>query len=487
MLSGLFKREPEQRSATSSIWGVWPGDDSKSPPVVTTSSAMQLLTVAGCVRLIADSISTLPLCVYREDNQGVKNEIKLPVWLEEPTVDLDFTSWCNQVLTSLLTAGNAFIHVLRAGNRIVELVPLDPNMIQVVRNKGRKQFFMQGREFPGEILHIPGLMLPGTDVGLSPLDYARAAIGGGLAAQEFAKDQFENFLNMPGVISYPNRVDPEQLQNTAKAWKKFRSRSGRGLPGVLEGGATYQSIGITNEAAQFLQARQWTAAEIAAQVYMVDPSDLGIPVAGTSLTYANLEQRNIRRLQVTFLPWIVRVEHAITSLLPRPQEAKFDVDGLLRADSKTRWEIYKIAADINTASAAQGMYPVLLTSEMRDKEDLNAIEEYPGAVLPVPADSTPTNPQLNAAQPLSVAVHLPESRQEPPNVFITNDVHVPEQRTPDVHVEPAAVVVDVQPVNVSVPGAEVRVTVPEEQPKTTVRRVERDAEGRIARIIDEVA
>lgn len=485
MLSSLFRRAPEERSAVSSIWGVWPGDDSKTPPIVTTSSAMQLLAVAGCVRLIADSISTLPLCVYREDG-GVKTEIKPPMWLQEPTVDLDFTSWCNQVLTSLLTAGNAFIQVLRVGNRIVELVPLDPNTIQVQRVKGRKLYFMQGREFPGEILHIPGLMLPGTDIGLAPLDYARAAIGGGLAAQEFSRDQFENYLNMPGVISYPGRVDPEQLQQTAKSWKKFRSKAGRGLPGVLEGGASYQSIGISNEAAQFLQARQWTAAEIAAQVYMVDPSDLGIPVAGSSLTYANLEQRNIRRLQVTFLPWIVRIEHAITSLLPKPQESKFDVDGLLRADSKTRWEIYKIASEINTSASAQGMYPVLLTSEMRDKEDLNVIEEYQGAALPVPADSTPANPQLNSA-PINVTVHVPENRQEPPNVFVTNDVHVPEQRTPDVHVEPAAVVVDVQPVNVSVPGAEVRVTVPEEQSKTTVRRVERDAEGRIARIIDEVA
>jgi signal transduction histidine kinase len=123
---------------------------------------------------------------------------------------------------------------------------------------------------------------------------------------------------------------------------------------VLEGGGTWKATGISNEAAQFLQARQWGAAEIAAQVYMVDPSDLGIPVGGTTLTYANLEQRNIRRVQVTFLPWLVRLEKAISALLPQPRFVKFNVDALLRADSATRWANYKVGAEINVLAQQVG-------------------------------------------------------------------------------------------------------------------------------------
>jgi HK97 family phage portal protein len=77
-------------------------------------------------------------------------------------------------------------------------------------------------------------------------------------------------------------------------------------------------------------------------MFMVDPTDLGIGVEGKSLTYANLEQRNTRRVQVTLLPWIVRIEAAISDLLFRPRYMKFNVNGLLRGDQKTRYESYQI-------------------------------------------------------------------------------------------------------------------------------------------------
>ena len=81
-----------------------------------------------------------------------------------------------------------------------------------------------------------------------------------------------------------------------------------------------------------------TAAEIAAQMFQIDPAEMGLPVQGTSLTYANLEQRNARKVQVTFLPWITRLESFLTGVLPRPQlqrrsrigHRREDDDGQLR-------------------------------------------------------------------------------------------------------------------------------------------------------------
>jgi hypothetical protein len=121
MLAGIFKREERAQATT---WGVWQGE---ATPVVAgqrvdAESSMQLLTVYGCVRLITDSISTLPIDTYRRTGEDLKEEIGKPRWLLQPTVDLDFTSWCTQVLTSLLLHGNAYVAVLRneAGG-IVEL------------------------------------------------------------------------------------------------------------------------------------------------------------------------------------------------------------------------------------------------------------------------------------------------------------------------------------------------------------------------------
>ena len=479
MLSRLFTQPADEVRAQATVWGDWPGDITSGQSVsVNQHTSMQLLAVSGCVRLITDSIATLPVDTFREDAQGVRTEIEPPRWLKMPTVDLDFTAWCTQVLTSLLLHGNAYCSVTRSGSQIVELLPVDPTLVTPAMVKGRKVFLVAGREFPGEILHIPAMMLPGAVKGLSPLEYAATTIGLGLAAQNFAKGQFETSLNMPGVIEYPQRAVPDP-QSVAKMWRRNRSKGGQGLPGVLEGGGTWKPTGISNEAAQFLQARQWGAAEIAAQVYMVDPSDLGIPVGGTTLTYANLEQRNIRRVQVTFLPWIVRLEKALSALLPQPRYVKMNVDALLRADSATRWANYKTGFEINTLAQQVGQGIVLQSTEVRDWEDLNYIEEYP-TPPPIPA---PT--QMNSAQPINVTVNTPDMRSEAPVVNVTNDVHVPEQRTPQVTVEPAAVVVDVQPTTITVPATEVRVSVPETS-KTTTRTVERDADGRITRLIDEV-
>jgi len=481
MLRGLFSPvEPEVR-AQATTWGVWPGESSGMAPVVNQSSALQLMAVLGCVQLITDSISTLPIDTYRE-NGNVREESPTPAWLKKPTVDMDWTAFCTQVVSSLVLHGNSYVVVLRSpGTRaIVELIPQDPSLISVVRTNGRKVFMVGGREFNGEILHIPGLMLPGSDVGLSPLEYARQSVGLGLQAQEFASDQFGSSLNMPGVIEIPGKANPDSMGAMAQAWRKARGKRGRGLPGVLEGGATWKPTGVTNEQAQFLESRKWSAAEICAQLFLIDPRELGIPLSGSTLDYTNGETRRSELLTKGLLRWMIRVEKGISSLLPNPQYMKFNVDGFLRGDSAARWGVYEIASRINTAAVAIGMDPVLDTAEMRDYEDLNPIDFTPPAPAPAPV---PVAPQMNSATPVNVSVihNDAEQRADAPVVNVTNDVHVPEQRTeaPVVHVHQ-------EPTVVTVPATEVRINMPETETRTTVRTVERDEHGRITRVIDEV-
>jgi HK97 family phage portal protein len=201
---------------------------------------------------------------------------------------------------------------------------------------------VNGVTYPGELVHIRGRMLPGSDVGLSPIEYARQTIGLGADALRYGGEFFSGEGLMPGVIMMPRPAQPGIMEETGRMWQRKRKSGGRGLPGVLQDGATWKPTGVTNEQAQFLATRKFTAAEIAGQMFLLDPSDLGIPVEGTSLTYANLEQRNARRLQVALLPWIVRIEAAISALLFNPRYMKFNVNGFLRGDLKTRFESYAI-------------------------------------------------------------------------------------------------------------------------------------------------
>lgn len=361
MLSA-FTRSASQPQAALTDWGNWSGEPelpAVGPVKVTQTTAMQLLAVYGCVRLISDSISTLPVDAFRWDGTQ-RVEITKPRWLEQPTPDLDFEAWSGQVLTSLLLHGNSYLMVFRSSTAgIVSVTPLDPLKVTVKRERGRKQFWIEGEPSSAEIVHIPGLMLPGEDVGLSPIEYARQSIGLGLAAVRYGAEFFDGEGNMPGVIELPGAAQEGTLDNIAKQWRRKRRRGGRGLPGVLQGGAQWKPNGVTNEQAQFLATRQYTAAEIAGQMFLVDPTDLGIPVEGSSITYGNLEQRNARRVQVTLLPWIVRLERALSTLMARPRYVKFNVEGLLRGDQQSRFEAYEIGIRNR----------FMVPNEAREKED----------------------------------------------------------------------------------------------------------------------
>jgi HK97 family phage portal protein len=377
MLSAFFRSagpvSVSEVRGESSMWGMWQGD---SAVPVTESRALKLLAVSGSVQLLTESIATLPVDVFRKTSSG-RSEVPVPGWLREPVVGLSFTDWATQVLTSLLLHGNAYLVVQRGSTgSIVEVVPVSPLDVSVDRGgsmAGRKRYIVKGVPFGGEMLHIKGMMLAGSDVGLSPLEFAAKSIDLGLTAQQYGIDNFDAGLNMPGVIEYPGQVDPVRMQETAKLWQRLRRKGARGLPGVLEGGGTFRATGVTNEAAQFLETRQWTAAEICAQVYLIDPRELGIPLTGSTLEYVNSESRMANLVRKGMLRWITRLELAVSSLLPAPQYMKLNVNGFMRGDSTERWDTYLKASQINATAMAVGQPPVLLTDEMRAWEDLDPL------------------------------------------------------------------------------------------------------------------
>jgi HK97 family phage portal protein len=371
-----FRGSEVREQATA--WGDW-GEKSGPGAPVTVNNSLQVLTVYGCVRLIADSIATLPLDVFRRAGDE-KIPLPTPGWLEQPTVDLDRTAWLTQILTSLLLAGNAYLWMdLSTSGGVNQAIPLDPGQVQVRREKGRKQYWVNGTEQPAfRIRHIPAVMFPGADVGLSPVEAARQSIGLSRSVSDAGARFFTDGMNMPGVIENPNDYNQTQATEMARAWARAR-RSNAGLPGMLYGGATWKATGITQEQAQFLESRRYSAAEIAGQMFLIDPSELGIGVEGTSLTYANLEQRKVRLASVTLQPWIVRLEHAISAALAAPRYVKFNMAAFLRGDTLSRYQAHAIGID-------KGF---VLKSEARKFEDFPPIDGIDDMPAPVGGSDAP--------------------------------------------------------------------------------------------------
>jgi len=347
VLGGLLARS-EERAIQATTWGTWQGDDflpTWSGANVDNDSAIRHLTVYGCARFIADGIGTLPVDTFRSTSDGPV-PLSNPRWLEEPFGDLDRVAWCGQVLLSLLLAGNAYCWRDFTPSGQLTLRPLNPDQVSVRADGGRKLYTIAGNgPFDSmRVLHIPGLMWPGSDVGLSPVEMARQTVGIGMSAEEFGARFFGQGAVMSGVIEVPADQPPEKSREMAKGWARHHSGKAKShLPGVLTGGATWKQTSITNEQAQFLDTRKFTASQIASQMFLIDPAEMGLPVDGSSLTYANLEQRNARKVQVTFLPWLVRLERALSAELAAPRYVKFNVGGLLRGDMKTRFDSYRVA------------------------------------------------------------------------------------------------------------------------------------------------
>lgn len=487
----------ESRAIGSVPWGVW-GDEGVGNTAagvhVTNRSVMCTLAVYGCARFIADGIATMPVDVFRGKGRD-RVEVNKPRWLEEPTVDLSFIDWATQMLVAMLIDGNALARkVFDSSGALTELVPFDPETVSVRRERGRRAYFMNGRQIDSnEVFHVPGIMYPGADVGLSPVEAARQTIGRTVAVEDFAGKFFSQGANLGGVIEDPGPLDPVKARETARIWGRLHSGNKKAhLPGVLQGGATWKPTGVTNEQAQFLETHQFTQAQIAAFMFLIDPTEFGVSApGGSSLTYANLVQRNQRKVQVTFLPWIVRLERALSALLPQPRYVKFNVDGLLRAEAKTRFEMYEIGARINQTMVGLGDDPLISTEEMRDLEDW---APYAGPNLAAAVAAT--------AAPVTMNMHMP-----PPEMHVLNDVHVPRGATPHVnvenhnHVEPTPVTVEnhvaAGEVRVDMPAPQVTVenrveptpvtvSVPPAPPRS--RRVERDAvTGDIVRVVEEPA
>jgi HK97 family phage portal protein len=379
----------EQRALQVTPWGPWTSSYGTSAGVnVTEDLSLNLLTVYGCVTLISDTIATLPRNVYRDLGEDVSEQVSiLPRWFEQPNPDTDIIEFLTQSLTSLLLDGNAYWAYETDRNFMPNVIRvLNPVNMQVIDIGQGPVYIYKGAPYAGRLLHIKGLTRPGTLKGLSPIESARQSIGIGLAEQEFAGKFYENGAVLSAVIEVPGPMTQDQARDLRENISRAHGGVGKAhLPGVLSGGAKWNQISVTPEQMSFLESRQYQAAEICAQMFLLDPSMLGIASSGTrgqNLTYANLEQRGIHLVQFTLMRWIIRLERAFSFLLAKPQYMKFNVDAIQRADLKTRYEAYAIG----TAGAA-----FLKINEPR------ALEELP----PVPGGDAIPDP-TPVANPLAV-------------------------------------------------------------------------------------
>ena len=351
---------------------------SMSGKSVTPSSAIQVSAVYACVRVIAETIASLPLHVYESTDAGSRKANEHPLYRllhDEPNTEMTSFIWREVMLSHLLLYGNSYCQILRSGrSKIVGLYPLLPDHMAVDRDtKGKLTYTYTTSEGrmeqlnPEDVLHIPGLGFDGV-MGYSPIALEKAAIGLGIAAEEYGSKFFQNGARPSGILTHPNTVkDPAALR---ASWNAAYGGSGNASRvAVLEEGMTFVPLSMPNNEAQFLETRKFQVTEIC-RIFRVPPHMIGDLERAT---FSNIERQNISLAVHTIRPWLVRIEQAINkTLIPENEKgryyAQFNIDGLMRGDYKSRMEGYAIARQNGWMSA----------NDIRALENLNPISEEEG-------------------------------------------------------------------------------------------------------------
>ena len=375
--TALFRARDKPRDAVSSAPTFYFGT-SGSGKSVNAQTAIQLSTVYACVRVISETIASLPLGVYAVKGNGNEKAMDHPLYRllhDEPNPEMTSFVFREVMLAHLLLWGNSYCQLIRSGrNRITALYPLLPDKMVVDRDKNGVLFYNyttgDGTVVtldPSEVMHIPGLGFDGI-MGYSPIALEKNAIGLAIASEEYGSKFFGNGARPSGILTHPNTVkNPKALRESWNAAYGGSANAGRVC--VLEEGMRFEPIAIPNNEAQFLETRKFQVDEIC-RIFRVPPHLVGNL---EHATFSNIEHQSIDFAVHTIRPWLVRIEQAMNRSLFSEREkggyyCAFNMDGLMRGDYKSRMEGYAIGRQNGWLSA----------NDIRELENMNPIPEADG-------------------------------------------------------------------------------------------------------------
>jgi HK97 family phage portal protein len=348
MLGNLIRGREERAVSFQTIFasGGNVAQQTYAGTVITQDTSLKIGAVYACVRLLADTISTLPVDTFYREGGARKPFRPKPLWVENPDIGTAREDFLQQAMVSLLLDGNVFIRIFRSRTgEILSLVVLDPTRVEVRRNPATREIEYVLDAGTGttlradEVLHITELRKPGALRGVSRIDEVKQSLGLAAALEEFSARFFGSGSVTAGIIEWPGNLTREQAKDLAAGFEeghKGLKRSHR--PGVLFGGARFVKTGVDPNEAQMLESRQFAVEEIA-RIFRCPLHLLQVSTPG-AMSYASVEQNAIQFAQYTLRPIISKFETALSSLLPGPAFVKFNLDAILRGDIQTRFAAY---------------------------------------------------------------------------------------------------------------------------------------------------
>lgn len=366
---------------------------------VSPQLAMQLTAVFSCVRVLAESVGMLPCSLYEQLERGNKKATKerlFKLLSVKPNGYMTPQEFWELLIACLCLRGNFYAYKVMALGEVVELLPLDPGCVTAKLNSQWEPVYQV--TFPDgssetlsqkEIWHVRIFTLDGLN-GLSPIAYARQAIGLGMATEEHGSRLFSNGAVTSGVLQTDQTLSDTAFNRLKSDFEdRHQGLSNSHKPMILEMGLKWSQISLSAEDAQFLETRKFQLEEICrifrVPMHMVQNTDRA--------TFNNIENLGIGFINYSLVPYLTRIEQRINLGLVNANKqgqfyAKFNVGALLRGDMKSRFEAYATAIN-------WGMYSPNDCLELEDRNPRPGGDVYltPMNMTTKPTDNAKPKPQ----------------------------------------------------------------------------------------------
>lgn len=372
---------------------------------VSEENVMRIPTVKACIELISGTIAQLPICLYRETEDGSVE--KLPddyrIWLlnEEPNELQTGYNFKKTMIVDYLLYGRTYNVVEREGNTVTELINLRSKNVKVVKyvQDGYKvvdadiQVLASEQGKPvGSTKKVIGTLKPYdciialnqsndgvTSEGL--LEYGKDVFKVALEEKQYTSSIYQNGSLPLGVLKTTGRLTQKAIDKLKASWQMLYSGAkNAGKTVILEEGLDYQAVSLKPSELLLTDNRKDTISDIC-KLFNLPESLVDI----TKIKYGSLEQNNIHFLQYTLSPIITSIENGINKALLLEDEKKsgyffaFDTSEVLRSTDREKYEAVKIALDGGIMSINEARYKLNLPSIKDDimKWSLGAVLYYP--------------------------------------------------------------------------------------------------------------
>lgn len=379
----LLQIVPGYRAMRSAgtITGIVPPARPVAVAPVYDGEAIALPSVFRAVQILTTSVAQLSLDVEKQDTVLDRT----PALVRRPNLDMSRSEWLARIVESMAFTGNAYLKRDRAGDgSTINIDILNPHRVRIDQDqRGHLSYCVDGDKYDRrDIEHLKFLPpMPGNLYGLGPIQAAQSTMRSSVDMSAYMGRWFSESGQPTGILSSKQKLTAEQALRHRNVWNGLNpdgttrenpTDNPSGIK-VLDADTSYQPTLLNPKDAMFLEAQGWTTKEIA-RIFGVPSSLMLVALDGNSMTYANVEQEWLSFVRFTLMGYLRPIEEALTALTPNGQTVRFNIETLLRTDTKSRYDAHAVAL-------ANGFMTV---------EEVRRLENLP------PLDRTATQEATNA-------------------------------------------------------------------------------------------